>query len=71
VLFTLFDYGAGRIEVNVWNGLPYAVDAFMSWSWGGVNGQFARSLTAQDNASFRTDLPPGFDATIEIGAKKI
>jgi hypothetical protein len=71
VVFTVFDKGGGIIEVVVLNTLPRAVDAFLNWSWAGLNGLSSRILEQNGSITFRADLPPGFDAAIEIGARKV
>jgi hypothetical protein len=68
-VFTVWDRGGGVIEVNVQNEIWQAVDVFLNWSWAGVNGLSSRILTVGRSTLLRADLPPGFDATLEIGAK--
>jgi hypothetical protein len=69
VLFTVFDNGGGVIDMVVTNFLPYTVDAFLSWSWGGVNRQVNKQLRTSDTTTLRAYLPAGFDATLEISAE--
>jgi hypothetical protein len=71
VVFTIFDHGGGVIVFAVTNFLPYAVDAFLNWSWAGVNGLSSKILDHSATATLEANLPPGFDATFEIGAKQI
>jgi hypothetical protein len=70
-VFTMFDNGGGQIVVAVTNLLPYAVDAFLNWSWAGVNGLSSKILDHSATGVLHANLPPGFDATLEIGAKQI
>jgi hypothetical protein len=71
VIFTIFDKGAGIIVVAVSNLLPDAVDVFLNWSWAGVNGLSSHILKHGESIALRADLPPGFDAALEIGAKTV
>jgi hypothetical protein len=69
VVFTLYDKGGGLIEATVVNLLPYAVQAILSWSWGGVNGQVSNHVGVSGAATLRAYLPADFDATLEISAQ--
>jgi hypothetical protein len=71
VLFTAIDRGGGLVQMLVSNSLPYAVDTILTWSWGGVNGESTSSVDPNSADNLQVQLPPGFDATLEIIAQKI
>jgi hypothetical protein len=70
VVFTVIDLGAGLIDMVVTNSLPQAVNAFLTWSWGGVTGQSTEVVAAGRGTTLTVQLPPGYDATLEISATK-
>jgi hypothetical protein len=69
VVFIAIDRGGGLIQMVVANGVPYAIDATLSWSWGGVTGKSEREIPYNQGATLEVQLPPGFDATLEILAR--
>jgi hypothetical protein len=71
VVFTVWDRGGGVIEVDVRNNIFQAVDVFLNWSWGGVNGLSSGIVNPGAGTLLQADLPAGFDATLEIGAKRV
>jgi hypothetical protein len=70
VLFTVFDKGNGVIDVIVSNGLQYAVNVFLLWSYGGENGQSTQRLAFNKAATLVARLPAGFDGTLEVIARR-
>jgi hypothetical protein len=50
----------------VTNSLPYGINAFLTWSWGGVTGQAKWVGGNGRGDTLQVQLPQGFDATLEI-----
>jgi hypothetical protein len=71
VVFTFYNRGGGVVEAVAWNALPEAVDVFLNWSWAGVSGLVSKIIQQHTGVTLRADLPSGFDASFEIGAKKV
>jgi hypothetical protein len=70
-VFTLLDNGAGQVIANVENLLSEAVSVFLNWSWGGVNGLSSHIIGRGRMFNLQVNLPPGFDASLEIGANRV
>jgi hypothetical protein len=68
-VFSAVNVGGGLIRMVVTNSFPYAVDAFLTWSWGGVTGQSSDFIGARGATTLQVQLPAGFDATLEISAQ--
>jgi hypothetical protein len=67
-VFKVIDRGGGLIQMVVTNEVVFTIDAIPSWSWGGLTGQSVREIPYHGSAVLQVQLPPGFDATLEISA---
>jgi hypothetical protein len=67
-VFTAVNRGGGLIQMIVTNALSFGVDAFMTYSWGGITIQATHWVGTNRGITLQVQLPSGYDATIEIAA---
>jgi hypothetical protein len=70
-VFTVIDRGGGLIQVVVDNALNYGINAFLTWTYGGVSGLSNEWVPGTGSRTLQVQLPAGFDATLEIKASKL